>query len=147
VSGRFRSRRVVAALLAAGAIIAAALGLAFSRGDSKSSLSNGPPGVLARGQFKTVSWGTKGSAAIVRDASGHITLRFSRDFTTQRAPELFVHVGSRRMPLQRAWGAQSYSLSHADARVLRAGVAVFCEKCNKAWGVAKLAPVHGRATA
>jgi hypothetical protein len=146
VSGRFRSRRIAAALLAAGAIIGAALGLAFSRGESKSSLSDGPPGVLARGDFKTVSWGTKGSAAIVRDASGHITLRFSRDFTTQRAPELYVHVGSRRMVLQRAWGAQSYSLSHADARVLGAAVSVFCEKCNKAWGVAKLAPVHGRAT-
>jgi hypothetical protein len=26
-------------------------------------------------------------------------------------------------------------------------VSVFCEKCNKAWGVAKLAPVHRRATA
>ncbi len=103
--------------------------------------------MLARGEFKTVSWGTKGSAAIVRDASGRITLRFSRDFTTQRAPQLYVHVGSRRMPLRRAWGAQSYSLSHADARVLGAAVTVFCEKCDKAWGVAKLAPVHRRATA
>jgi hypothetical protein len=147
VSGRFRSRRLAAALLAAGAITGAALGLAFSRGESKSALSDGPAGVLARGHFKTVSWGTKGSASIVRDASGHITLRFSRDFTTQRAPELYVHVGSRRMPLQRAWGAQSYSLSHADARVLGAAVEVFCEKCNKAWGVAKLAPVDGRSTA
>lgn len=146
MSGRFRSRRIVAALLAAGAIIGAALGLAFSRGESKSSLSDGPPGVLARGEFKTVSWGTKGSAAIVRDASGHITLRFSRDFTTQRAPELYVHVGSRRMVLQRAWGAQSYSLSHADARVLGAAVSVFCEKCNKAWGVAKLVPVQRSGT-
>ena len=146
MSGRFRSRRIAAALLAAGAIIGAALGLAFSRGESKSSLSDGPPGVLARGEFKTVSWGTKGSAAIVRDASGHVTLRFSRDFTTQRAPELYVHVGSRRMVLQRAWGAQSYSLSHADARVLGASVSVFCEKCNKAWGVAKLVPVQRSGT-
>lgn len=86
MSGRFRSRRLAAALLAAGAIIGAALGLAFSRGESKSALSDGPAGVLARGEFKTVSWGTKGSASIVRDASGHITLRFSRGFTTQRAP-------------------------------------------------------------
>lgn len=147
VSGRIRSRRVAAALLAAGAVIGAVLGLAFSRAESKSSLSDGPAAVLARGDFKTVSWGTTGSAAIVRDASGHITLRFSRDFTTQRAPELYVHIGSRRMPLHRAWGAQSYSLSHADARVLGAAVTVFCEKCDKAWGVAKLAPVHDRATA
>ncbi len=146
MSGRLRFRGVAAALLAAGAITGAALGLAFSRGESRSSLGDGPPGVLARGEFKTVSWGTKGSAAIVRDASGHITLRLSRDFTTQRAPELYVHVGSRRMPLQRAWGTQSYSLSHADARVLGAAVTVFCEKCNKAWGVAKLAPVQRSGT-
>lgn len=147
MSGRFRSRRVAATLLAVGAVTGAALGLAFSRGESKGALSDGPAGVLARGEFKTVSWGTKGSASIVRDASGHITLRFSRDFTTQRAPELYVHVGSRRMPLQRAWGAQSYSLSQADPRVLGAAVQVFCEKCNKAWGIAKLAPVNSGATA
>lgn len=147
MSGRFRSRRVAAALLAAGAVTGAALGLAFSRGEPKSSLSDGPAGVLARGEFKTVSWGTRGSATIVRDASGNIRLRFSRNFNTQRAPELYVHLGSRRMALQRASGAQSYALSHADARVLGAEVTVFCEKCNKAWGVAKLAPVHSRATA
>ena len=147
VSGRMRSRRVAAALLAAGAVTGAALGLAFGRGESKSPLSDGPAGVLARGEFKTVTWGTTGSAAIVRDASGNITLRFSRNFTTQRAPDLYVHMGSRRMALHRAWGAQSYRLSHADARVLGAAVTVFCEKCDKAWGVAKLAAVHRRATA
>jgi hypothetical protein len=103
--------------------------------------------VLARGSFRTVSWGTTGTATIARDSSGRITLRFSRDFTTQRAPELYVHMGSRRMKLQRAWGAQTYTLSHADARVLGATVQVFCEKCNKAWGVAKLRPVERRATA
>ena len=146
VSGRFRSRRVAAALLVAGAVVGAALGLAFSRGESKSPLSDGPAGVLARGEFKTVSWGTTGSAAIVRDASGHITLRLSRDFTTQRAPDLYIHMGSRRMRLQRASGTQSYSLSHADSMVLGAAVKVFCEKCNKAWGVAKLVPVQRSGT-
>jgi hypothetical protein len=123
------------------------LGLAFTRGDAKGPLSHGPAGVLARGSFRTVSWGTTGTATIARDSSGRITLRFSRDFTTQRAPELYVHMGSRRMKLQRAWGAQTYTLSHADARVLGATVQVFCEKCNKAWGVAKLRPVERRATA
>jgi hypothetical protein len=142
VSGRIRSRRVAAALLVAGAVTGAAVGLAFARGDAKGALSDGPAGVLARGSFKTVSWGTTGRATIVRDSAGRITLRFSRDFETQRAPELYVHMGSRRMPLQRAWGAQSYRLSHADTRVLDATVQVFCEKCNKAWGVAKLAPVR-----
>ena len=147
MSGRFRSRRVAAALLAAGAVTGAVLGLAFTRGDAKGSLSHGPAGVLARGSFKTVSWGTTGTATIARDSSGRITLRFSRDFTTQRAPELYVHMGSRRMKLQRAWGPQTYTLSHADARVLGATVQVFCEKCNKAWGVAKLRPVERHATA
>jgi len=147
VSGRFRSRRVAAALLAAGAVTGAVLGLAFTRGDAKGSLSHGPAGVLARGSFRTVSWGTTGTATIARDSSGRITLRFSRDFTTQRAPELYVHMGSRRMKLQRAWGTQTYTLSHADARVLGATVQVFCEKCNKAWGVAKLRPVERHATA
>jgi len=147
VSGRIRSRRIAAALLAAGAVTGAALGLAFTRGDAKGSLSKGPAGVLARGTFKTVSWGTTGTATIVRDPSGHITLRLSRDFTTQRAPELYVHMGSRRMTLQRAWGAQTYPLSHADAQVLDSTVQVFCEKCNKAWGVAKLRPVRHSTTA
>jgi hypothetical protein len=147
VSGRFRSRRVAAALLAAGALTGAVLGLAFTRGEAKGSLSHGPAGVLARGSFKTVSWGTVGTATIVRDSSGRITLRFSRDFNTQRAPELYVHMGSRRMKLQRAWGAQTYQLSHTNARLLGATVQVFCEKCNKAWGVAKLRPLRHSATA
>ncbi|HET7807658.1 MAG TPA: hypothetical protein VFK71_04120 [Gaiellaceae bacterium] len=146
MNGRIRSRRVAAALLAAGAVTGAALGLAFTRGDAKGSLSHGPAAVLARGSFKTVSWGTTGTATIVRDSSGRITLRFSRDFTTQRAPELYVHMGSRRMKLQRAWGAQTYTLSHANAQLLGATVQVFCEKCNKAWGAAKLRPLrHGAA--
>ncbi|MFL5920792.1 MAG: hypothetical protein ACJ75Q_05880 [Gaiellaceae bacterium] len=138
---------MAAVLFAAAAVAGAALSLAFTRGDAKGPLAEGPAGVLARGSFKTVSWGTAGSAVIVRDSSGHIRLRFSRDFRTQRAPELFVHVGSRRMPLQRAWGAQSYPLSHLDPRVLGATVQVFCEKCNKAWGEARLRPVRRSAEA
>ena len=138
-----RSRRVAAALLVACALTGAALGLAFGRsGAARSPLADGPAGVLARGSFKTVSWGTTGSAAIVRDSSGHLTLRLSRDFRTQRAPELYVHMGSRRMPLQRPSGAQSYALSGADARVVDATVQIFCEKCNKAWGEAKLRPTR-----
>ena len=147
MSGRIRSRRVAAALLAAGAVTGAVLGLAFTRGDAKGPLSHGPAGTLARGTFKTVSWGTAGTATIVRDSSGRVSLRFSRDFTTQRAPELYVHMGSRRMHLQRAWGAQTYPLSHANAQMLGATVQVVCEKCNKAWGVAKLRPLRPGATA
>jgi hypothetical protein len=139
VKGR---RRVALAALAAAALAGAALGLAFARGGAGGPLADGPAGVLARGSFKTVSWGTTGSATIARDSSGHITLRLSRDFRTQRAPELYVHMGSRRMPLQRPSGAQSYALSGADARVVDATVQIFCEKCNKAWGEAKLRPTR-----
>ena len=71
-----------------------------------------------------------------------MTLRFSRDFDTQRAPELFVHMGKKRFALQRAWGSQSYVLADADASTLHAAVQVFCEKCNKAWGVAQLRPAN-----
>ena len=139
--GLTRSRRVAAALLAAGAVTGAALGLAFSRGGGDTA-SAGPPGPLWRGAFKTVSWGTTGTATIERTSSGRLVLRISRDFKTQRAPELFIHIGSIRMPLKRASGAQVYALS--DDADPREGVQVFCEKCNKAWGVAKLEPVPHR---
>jgi hypothetical protein len=133
---------VAAALLAAGALTAAALGFAFTRSDTGSASAKGPAGVLARGPFKTVSWATAGSATVERTASGHLVLRFSRDFRTQRAPELFVHIGSFRMPLKRAWGAQTYALpENAD---MRQPVEVFCEKCNKAWGEVTLKAVPHR---
>jgi hypothetical protein len=95
-----------------------------------------------RGTFKTVSWGTTGSATIERDASGHLVLRLSPDFRTQKAPELFIHMGKKRMALQRASGSQTYVLSHVGVPTLRATVQVFCEKCNKAWGEATLRPTH-----
>ena len=131
-------------LLLAGLGVAAAAGIALgftlrSRGP-ENALAQGPPGVLARGTFKTVTWATKGSVAIDRSASGQVTLRFSRDFDTQRAPELFVHMGKKRFALQRAWGTQTYVLASADATTLHAAVKVFCEKCNKSWGIAQLHP-------
>lgn len=136
---RRRSRLLLAGLgVAAAAGIA--LGFTLTRGGPENALAQGPPGVLARGTFKTVTWATKGSVTIDRSASGQITLRFSRDFDTQRAPELFVHMGKKRFALQRAWGSQSYVLSSADATTLHAAVKVFCEKCNKSWGIAQLQP-------
>jgi hypothetical protein len=137
-------RRLALALLAGAAIVGVALGLTLTHHGTESALAQGPPGVLARGTFRTVSWGTTGSATIERDASGHLLLRFSRDFNTQRAPELFVHMGKKRMALQRAWGGQTYVLSHVNLATLHQTVQVFCEKCNKAWGEAKLAPISHR---
>jgi hypothetical protein len=131
-------------LLLAGLGVAAAAGLALgftlTRGGPENVLAQGPPGVLASGTLKTVTWGTKGSVTIERTRTGKVILRFSRDFKTQRAPELFVHLGSRRMALQRPWGEQVYVLSGAGPATLHATVQVFCEKCNKAWGVAQLRP-------
>ena len=137
-------RRLAAALLGIAALVGVALGLALTHHGTESALAQGPAGVLARGTFKTVSWGTVGRATIERDGSGRVVLRFSRNFNTQRAPELFVHLGKKRMALQRAWGSQTYVLSSVDAATLHATVQVFCEKCNKAWGEAKLAPASHR---
>jgi hypothetical protein len=137
-----RPRRLTIALVGAAVLGGIALGFALTRGGTESALAQGPPGVLARGTFKTVSWGTTGSATIERDASGHLILRLSPDFRTQKAPELFIHMGKKRMALQRASGSQTYVLSHVGDPTLRATVQVFCEKCNKAWGEAKLRPTH-----
>jgi len=134
-----RPRLLLAAL---GLAVAAGLALGFTltRAGPENALAQGKPGVLARGTFKTVTWATKGSVTIERDAKGQVVLRFSRDFDTQRAPELFVHMGKKRFALQRAWGSQTYLLASADAATLRSTVEVFCEKCNKDWGVARLHP-------
>jgi hypothetical protein len=138
---RTRPRLLLAAL---GLAVAAGLALGFTltRGGPENALAQGRPGVLARGTFKTVTWATKGSVTLERNAKGQITLRFSRDFDTQRAPELFVHLGKKRFALQRAWGSQTYLLESADAATLRSTVEVFCEKCNKDWGVARLRPTR-----
>lgn len=136
---RTRARLLLAAL---GLAVAAGLALGFTltRGGPENALAQGPAGVLARGTFKTVTWATKGSVTVERNARGRVVLRFSRDFDTQRAPELFVHMGKKRFALQRAWGSQTYVLASADAATLHSTVEVFCEKCNKDWGVARLHP-------
>jgi hypothetical protein len=136
---RTRPRLLLAAL---GLAVAAGLALGFTltRGGPENALAQGPPGVLASGTLKTVTWGTKGSVTIERTRTGKVILRFSPDFKTQRAPELFVHLGSRRMMLQRPWGEQVYVLSGAGPPTLHATVQVFCEKCDKAWGAAQLRP-------
>jgi hypothetical protein len=136
-----RSRRL-AAILCVGVLAGIGLGLAFGRGGTDDASAKGPPGVLSRGTFKTVSWSTTGSATVERTSSGHLVLRFSRDFRTQRAPELWVHIGSIRIPLKRAWGAQTYALP--ESADLRQPVEVFCEKCNKAWGEVTLKAVPHR---
>jgi hypothetical protein len=141
----FDRRRLALVGVGALAVVAAAAALALTRGGTASALAQGRPGVLARGEFRTVSWGTTGSATVERTRTGKVVLRLSRDFTTQRAPELFVHMAGRRMVLQRPWGEQVYVLKGATPALLRTTVEVFCEKCNKAWGRATLKPTVGKA--
>jgi hypothetical protein len=138
---RTRPRLLLAGI---GLAVAAGLALGFTltRGGPENALAQGPPGVLAQGTFKTVTWATKGTVTIERTASGQVLLRFSHDFDTQRAPELFVHMGKKRFALHRAWGSQSYVLAASDTATLRSTVEVFCEKCNKDWGVAQLHPTR-----
>ena len=133
-----RRPRLLLAGLGVAAAAGVALGFTLTRGGPENALAQGPPGVLASGKLKTVSWGTEGTVTVERTRTGKVILRFSRDFRTQRAPALYVHMGSRRMVLQRPWGEQIYVLSGAGPAALHATVQVFCEKCNKAWGEAKL---------
>jgi hypothetical protein len=142
-------RRLLLAALGAAALCGVALGLLLTRGGTESALAKGRAGVLAEGKFRTVSWGTTGSATIARAQSGRLELRLSRSFSTQRAPELFVYLArheggvrtewDRLAPLRSASGAQRYALPSAAADTRGLSVAIFCEKCNKAWGTARLA--------
>jgi ribose/xylose/arabinose/galactoside ABC-type transport system permease subunit len=143
-------RNVLLAVLAVALVGGVAVGILVTRGGTESALAQGRPGVLARGPFKSLAWGTTGSAQIVRDSSGHLKLRFSRAFTTQPAPELFVYLaryqGSRRIQwtevgsLHSASGAQEYALSPSAVKNLHISVAVYCGKCNKVSGAAQLQP-------
>ena len=148
ISGR---TRLLLAVAGAAVLVGVAAGIALTRGGAENALAQGPPGVLARGPFKSLGWGTTGSAEIVRDGSGHLVLRLSSGFRTQEAPELFVYFmkydGKRRTvwtevaPLRRAWGKQTYDLHGEAAKMLRASVAIYCGKCNRNFGAAQLAPV------
>jgi hypothetical protein len=141
-------RRLLLAALGAAALGGLALGLLLTRGGTESALAQGPAGVLAQGKFRTVSWGTTGRATIVRGVSGRLELRLSKSFSTQRAPELFVylarHQGVARTewkmlaPLRSASGAQRYALPSEAADTSGLSVTIFCVKCNKAWGTARL---------
>ena len=141
-------RRLLLTAIGAAALGGVALGLLFTRG-GENALAQGSPGMVAQGKFSTVSWGTTGTAAIVRAKSGRLELRLSRSFRTQRAPELFVYLArhqgevrtewTRLAPLKSPSGSQRYALPPKAADPRGLSVAVFCEKCNKTWGAARLA--------
>ena len=126
-------------------------GIVVARG---SSGAQGPPGVIAKGTFRSVSWTTSGTAAIVRDASGHLKLRLSKTFGTRRAPDLWVYLARFKDgyahgrhtewkdvgALRRAWGRQEFDLPADAAREVGASVVIFCGECGKINGLAPLAP-------
>jgi hypothetical protein len=143
-----KTRVILAASLLA--LVAALAGVVLGHGAAGSARAQARPGVVARGPFRTVSWGTDGTATVVRDTSGRLTLRLSRSFATQRAPELFVYLARHEhgvrtewkelAPLRSAFGAQQYPLPASAAEINGLSVAIVCVKCNKTWGSARLSP-------
>jgi hypothetical protein len=141
-----RRRGLLLTAIGAAALGGVALGVLLTRGGTENALAQGP-GVVAQGKFRTVSWGTTGSATIVRARSGRLELRLSGTFTTQRAPELYVYLARHRdgvrtewerlAPLRRAYGSQRYALPSEAVDTRGLSVAIFCEKCNKTWGAAR----------
>jgi hypothetical protein len=148
-----RRRRFALAVIAAVIVCGAAAGIVLARDGS--SVSKGPPGVLARGDFQSITWSTTGSASIVRDASGHLTLRFTRAFNTRRGPDLWVYLArfkggykhgkilewKQLGALHRSWGSQEYSLPASAVSHVGASVVIFCGECGKMSGIARLSQV------
>lgn len=151
LSGR---SRFLLALLVAAAAGGAAAGIVFAREGPRHGITEGAPGVLASGRFKTLTWGTVGSASIVRDASGRLKLHLGENFSTQRSPEIYVYLakyvdghrkgGKEVALLRRAWGSQDYVLrgANANASSLHAVVEIICAKCGQTNGVAQLEPTR-----
>ncbi len=140
------SRRLVAVILVALAAGGLAAGLVLARGGS-SARAAGPPGTIARGAFRAVGWGTEGNAAVIRERSGNLILRFDSRFHTNRAPDLWVYVGRFQGlhgvghwmlagPMYRTWGRHTYPLAHAPRR--GDSVIIYCGKCDRAFGAALL---------
>src|ERR671930_1711879 len=85
-----RRPRIVAAIVVVAALGGLAAGIAVARGGGRPA-AKGPVGVFAQGNFRTITWGTTGTAALVRDASGHVKLRLGKGFTTRRGPDDWIY--------------------------------------------------------
>lgn len=143
-----RSRVLLTAAVVV-ALAGLAAGLLVARGSSAAVRS----GLIARGEFHSVSWTTHGTASIV-GRNGHAVLEL-RGFQTQRAPELWIvlegkeGVSSRTQltNLKRAWGNQDYAIPASVATHPPARVLIYCTKCGKVWGYAQLSPSGGSSSA
>jgi Electron transfer DM13 len=150
---RLRGRRrlllaTIVALVGAGV----AGGIALARGDT--GRAPGKAGVLARGKFRTVSWGTTGHAIVERTASGRLVLRFDEAFGTRDAPDLYVyldqqdprtHHGKRGKSLlvgslANHQGGQHYELPARASSMTGYLVEIYCGECNKTNAFAQLRP-------
>jgi hypothetical protein len=141
-------RRVALTVIVIAALAGLAAGLTVGR-HSGNAAAQGTPRVLAKGTFRSITWNTTGTASLVRDASGGIRLRLSRDFTTKNAPELFVYLavlrGKQRVywkpvgALKSSRGAQQYRVSGTPSTP-GLQVAIYCGECNQINGLAPLQP-------
>lgn len=142
------------AILVVAVLAGLAAGIAVARGGSK-QVSKGPAGVVSQGSFRTITWGTTGTAAVVRDTSGHLKLRLGKNFTTRRGPDVWVYLAKyegsvwsgKRLEwklighLRRAWGKQVYDLP-AEAARPGMSIAIFCGECGRLSGIAQLEPLR-----
>jgi hypothetical protein len=143
-------RRLGLALVISAALGGLAAGLVVGHRDSGSAKAQGPPRVLAHGNFRSITWNTNGTASLVREPNGDLRLRLSSDFTTKRAPELFVYLAKLRGQQRVYWkpvgalkspsGAQQYTVSGTPSTP-GLQVAIYCGECNQINGLAPLQPV------
>jgi Electron transfer DM13 len=152
-----RRPRLLATIVVAAALVGLAAGIAVARGGSKTA-AGGPAGVVSQGTFRTITWGTTGTATVVRDTSGHLKVRLSKSFTTRRGPDVWVYLAKyegsvwrgRRVEwklighLRRASGRQEYDLP-AEAARPGMSIAIFCGECGRLSGIAQLEPARVRA--
>jgi hypothetical protein len=142
-------RRLGLAVIAAAVLGGLAAGLAVAHAHSGDAARQSR-GVVAKGAFHSVTWNTGGTATLVRQADGNLSLRFSSSFTTKRAPELYVYLAKLRgrqklywkqvAPLKSWQGAQTYPVSADAASTTGLEVAIYCGECNQINALAALAP-------
>jgi hypothetical protein len=146
-------RRLLLATLVALVGAGVAGGIVLAAGD-RGSAAPQPAGVLARGAFHTVTWGTTGTATVARDRTGRLVLRFDNAFGTRQAPDLYVYLDERNPgrhqgdrgksllvgSLARSHGGQHYELPSSAARMTGYFVEIYCAECDKTNAVAKLTP-------
>lgn len=147
-------RRLLLATIVALVGAGVAGGIVLAAGD-RGNAADGPAGVLTRGKFHTVTWGTTGSAIVERTASGKLVLRFDRAFGTRDAPDLYVyldqqdprtHNGKRGKSLlvgslANPRGGQHYELPARASSMTGYLVEIYCAECNKTNALARLSPV------